>query len=94
VSSSDERLKKNWQDLPPNFLELLAQVKHGIFERIDDGNTRVGVSAQSLLTALEHAVITGDKGFLTVDYGPAALISCIQLAQRVLELEQLIKEKN
>lgn len=93
VSSSDERLKTDWRELPPDFLELLAKVKYGTFLRVDDGNTRVGVSAQSLKNALEHAVIVGDKGYLTVDYGPAALVACIELAQRVLELEAKLKER-
>jgi hypothetical protein len=93
TASSDERLKANWRDLPPDFLELLAQVKHGIFDRVDDKHTRIGVSAQSLKKALEHAVIVGDKGYWTVDYGPAALVACIELAQRVLELEAKLKER-
>jgi hypothetical protein len=93
VSSSDERLKTNWRDLPTDYVELLSQVKHGVFDRLDDGNTRVGVSAQSLRKVLENAVLPGDKGYLTVDYGPAALVSCIMLAQRVLELEKKLEEK-
>jgi len=94
VSSSDERLKTNWRDLPPDFLALLAQVKHGIFDRIDSGNTQVGVSAQSLQPVLAQSVVPGDKGYLTVDYGPAALVACIQLAQRVLDLEKKLEERN
>jgi len=94
VSSSDERLKTNWRDLPPDFLMLLAHVKHGIFDRIDSGNTQVGVSAQSLQSVLAQSVVPGDKGYLTVDYGPAALVACIQLAQRVLDLEKKLEERN
>lgn len=90
VSSSDETLKTNWRDLPENFIELLAQTKHGVFDRIENGNTEVGVSAQSLLKALEQAVVKGEDGLLTVNYGGAALVAAIQLAQRVLQLEELV----
>lgn len=95
VSSSDESLKTNWRDVKPDFIEQLAGVKNGVFDRIENGNTEVGVSAQSLLSALEQAVITGEDGKLSVNYGGAALVACIQLSKRVLELEakldQLLK---
>lgn len=93
-ASSDETLKTNWRDLPSDFLELLANVRHGIFDRLDDGHTRVGVGAQSLQPVLPNAVIPLETGKLTVDYGPAALVACVKLAQRVLELERIIKEKS
>jgi hypothetical protein len=93
-ATSDETLKTNWRDLPSDYLEQLAQLLHGIFDRIDDGQTRVGVGAQSLQKFLSDAVIPLENGQLTVDYGPAALVSCVKLAQRVLELERIIKEKN
>jgi len=94
-ASSDERTKTNWRDIKPDFVERLAEVKNGVFDRIESGNTEVGVSAQSLLNALEQAVITGEDGKLSVNYGGAALVACIQLSKRVLELEakldQLLK---
>jgi len=86
-ASSDERTKTNWRDVKPDFVERLAGVKHGVFDRIENGNTEVGVSAQSLLNALEQAVIAGEDGKLSVNYGGAALVACIQLSKRVLELE-------
>ena len=86
-ASSDERTKTNWRNVAPDFIENLAEVKHGVFDRIENGNTEVGVSAQSLLNALEQAVITGEDGKLSVNYGGAALVACIQLSKRVLELE-------
>jgi hypothetical protein len=86
-ASSDERTKTNWRDVKPDFIENLAKVKHGVFDRIENGNTEVGVSAQSLLNALEQAVIAGEDGKLSVNYGGAALVACIQLSKRVLELE-------
>lgn len=90
-ASSDERLKINWQALPSGFLEGLAQVKHGIFDRVDTGNTQVGVGAQSLQAVLAEAVAQLENGYLAVDYGAAALVACIQLAQRVIELEKKLE---
>jgi hypothetical protein len=85
---SDERLKKNWRDLPEDFVDRLALVKHGIYDRIDeDGLTQVGVSAQSLRPLMPNAVIVGLDDTLTVSYGNAALVSAVELAKRVVALE-------
>jgi len=89
--SSDESLKTNWRDLAEDFVEKLADVKHGIFDRIEEGTTEVGVSAQSLQTVLEHAVTRyGEDEKLAVAYGNAALVAAIQLAKRVVQLEQTV----
>jgi hypothetical protein len=97
-ASSDETLKTNWRDLPVDFIEQLAQVKHGIYDRIDINVTQVGVGAQSLRLVMEHAVTEGEDGKLTVAYGNAALVAAIKLAERVVvleaKLEQLIKGKS
>jgi len=97
-ASSDETLKTNWRDLPVDFIEQLAQVKHGIYDRIDINVTQVGVGAQSLRLVMEHAVTEGEDGKLTVAYGNAALVAAIKLAERVVvleaKLEQLIKDKS
>lgn len=90
VSSSDETLKTNWEDLPVDFIENLAKVKHGSFTRISSGNKEVGVSAQSLQPVLDKAVIQGEDGLLTVNYGGAALVAVIELAKQVMELKQEI----
>lgn len=91
AASSDETLKTNWRELPADFVEQLAGVKHGIFDRIEEGTTEVGVSAQSLLTVLEHAVTRyGEDEKLAVAYGNAALVSAIQLAKRVVQLEAIV----
>lgn len=88
ISNSDESLKHNWQAMPEDFVERLAQVKAGVYERKDTGAWQVGVGAQSLEKLLPHAVtqddVTGLKG---VAYGQAALVSAIALAKRVLALE-------
>ena len=95
---SDERVKTNWRDLQPDFIEQLAKVKHGIYDRTDMEATQVGVGAQSLQEILEHAVGKDENGGLSVAYGNAALVACVKLAQRVVELEakleQLIKDKS
>ena len=90
TANSDERLKTNWRDLPENFVERLAGVKHGVYDRTDIKLTQVGVSAQSLQALLEQAVLVGEDGTLSVAYGNAALVACIQLAQRVVALEQTV----
>ncbi len=86
TSNSDERLKENWTDVTPDFIEKLADVKHGIFSRIDSGNREAGVTAQSLQTVLPEAVVNGADGYLSVNYGGAALVAAIELAKEVKEL--------
>jgi hypothetical protein len=90
VSSSDERLKTDWEDLPVDFLENLAKVKHGNFTRINNGHKEVGVSAQSLQPVLPRSVLENDEGMLSVNYGSAALVAAIELAKQVMELKQEI----
>lgn len=90
---SDERVKTNWRNLPVDFIDQLVNVKHGIYDRTDNGITQVGVGAQSLQTVLEQAVIEGEDGRLSVSYGNAALVAVIELSKRVLELEKLLKAK-
>ena len=87
---SDESIKTEWQPLPSNFIELLAEVKHGIYTT-SFGTVQVGVSAQALQVPLPNAVRTVD-GLLTVAYGNAALVSCIALADRLLKTEQRVAE--
>jgi hypothetical protein len=86
TANSDERLKTNWAGLSLDFVALLAGIKHGTFERISDGTRDVGVSAQSLQKIIPEAVITNDAGFLSVNYGAAALVAAIELAKVVEEL--------
>jgi hypothetical protein len=83
---SDERVKTNWRDLPADFIEQLAKVKHGVYDRTDQEVTQVGVSAQSLQPVMPNAVIE-DDGRLSVAYGNAALVAAIKLAGRVIALE-------
>ena len=85
-ASSDERLKENWADVDSDFVAKLAKVKHGIFSRKDNGNREAGVGAQSLMPVLPEAVVTGEDGYLSVNYGGAALVAAVQLAKVVEEL--------
>lgn len=89
---SDERLKTNWRDLPADFIERLALIKHGIYDRTDDTSlpTQVGVSAQSLRVLLPNAVDAGTGGILSVAYGNAAMVSAVKLAERVVEQDARI----
>jgi hypothetical protein len=87
---SDERVKTNWRDLRLDFVERLAEVKHGIYDRTDIEETQVGVSAQSLQKILEQAVMEGEDGHLSVAYGNAALVAAVKLAERVVEQDARI----
>ena len=88
---SDERLKTNWAPVSEEFVEQLAEVKSGIYERIDNGAVQAGVSAQSLRTVLPESVLADEHGVLSVAYGNAALVACVELAKRVVALEAEIK---
>jgi len=91
---SDERLKKNWRNMPENFVSRLAEVKVGIYDRIDEENgTQVGVSAQSLQELLPEAITTAkdEIGTLSVNYGGAALASAVELAKVIVEQEKRIE---
>lgn len=89
--SSDETLKTNWQDLPSTFLESLASLKRGVYDRVDVQLRQVGVSAQSLEAFLPDAVTTDVNGKKAVAYGNAALVACAELASRLLAVEAEIK---
>jgi hypothetical protein len=85
IANSDESLKTNWRDLPADFVERLAAVKHGTYDRVDQELTQDGVSAQSLQPVLPNSVLRGEDGKLSVAYGNAALVSVVELAKRVVE---------
>jgi hypothetical protein len=90
---SDETLKTNWRELPIDYIEQLAKVKHGIYDRLDcENKTQVGVGAQSLRTFLPNAIIEGADGKLSVAYGNAAMVSSVKLAERVVEQDKRILE--
>jgi len=86
VSSSDERLKTDWVNLSTDFVDQLADVKHGTFQRISSGDREVGVTAQSLKEILPEAVVADEEGYMSVNYGAAALVAAIELAKEVKAL--------
>jgi hypothetical protein len=90
---SDERLKTNWRDMPEDYVTRLAQVKVGIYDRIDEKEmAQVGVSAQSFQKLLPQAIMTAkdEMQTLSVNYGSAALASAVELAKRVVDQEKRI----
>ena len=91
-AGSDERWKENWKEFGPNFIDELAQVKHGTYSRIDTKEIQVGVGAQSLQKVIPEAVNQDDKGYLNVAYGHAALASVVELAKEVVKLRAEIAE--
>jgi hypothetical protein len=89
---SDERLKTNWRPVQDNFVSKLANVKSGIYDRVDQEVTQAGISAQSLQKILPETVIEDASGTLSVNYGAAAMVSCVELAKVVEELKAEIAE--
>jgi hypothetical protein len=90
---SDEALKMNWRPFPEDFIEQLAKIKSGIYDRIDSGLTQVGVGAGSLKKVMPEAVQDNENGLMSVAYGNAALAAVVELAKRVVALEKQLKDK-
>ncbi|KWN69146.1 tail fiber domain-containing protein [Burkholderia ubonensis] len=89
TGTSDETLKKDWKPFGPDFLEMVAEVLHGTYTRIDTGERRVGAGAQSLRKALPEAVFGDDV--LSISEGSAALAIVIELTREVLRLRALLE---
>jgi hypothetical protein len=92
---SDERLKTNWSPMPESFVEKLAAVKVGTYDRLDGEKIRqVGVSAQSLQAVLPEAITTAsdEMGTLSVSYGNAAMASAVELAKELVQLKRELAE--
>ena len=87
---SDERLKKDWAPVAEDFVDRLAEVKHGSYTRLDSEERQAGVSAQDWQKLLAETVQTDADGFLSVAYGNAALVAAVKLAERVVALEARI----
>jgi hypothetical protein len=90
---SDEALKMNWRGFPDNFIEQLSQVQNGVYDRLDTALTQVGVGANSLQQVMPDAVRQTKEGTLSVSYGNAALAAVVELAKRVVSLEQKLKDR-
>lgn len=93
TANSDERLKKNWENVPSDFIERLSKVKSGTYERKDIKQRQAGVGAQSLKAVLDEFVTQGSDGILSVAYGQAALVACVELSKEVMRLRDLLEPK-
>lgn len=91
-ATSDERLKTNWKAVPEGWTAQLPDVKNGTFDWVDGSGSLFGVSAQELRKIFPAAVTEDADGYLSVSYGPAALMASIDLARRVARLEALVEQ--
>lgn len=90
TQTSDERKKTNWRPVASGFLQDFAQIdKVGMFDWIEDGETSLGIGAQSLEAILPAAVHSSDDG-KSVNAGSASLVIVHELTRLVLKLEARI----
>jgi hypothetical protein len=89
---SDERLKKNWRPLPDNFIENLSMVRYGIFDRIDTGETQVGLSAQNIQALLPDAVNVNTNGLLSLNYGALSGVTIVELCKEAIASRIIIAQ--
>lgn len=89
-STSDIRLKTNWNQLSEDFLYNLTQVQYGTYDRIDTQKRQAGVSAQDIQKILPETVSEDANGYLSVDYGKSALVAVIQLAKEFQKLKHCV----
>ena len=91
---SDERIKCEWQDVPPDIVERAAVATAGTYTRKDTGGRQAGVVAQEWLDILGEVVgVDEASGLYTMAYGNAALVLACALARRVMALEVLVRDK-
>jgi hypothetical protein len=91
TSSSDESLKTDWSNVIYDFVEKLAEVKSGVYKRIDTGEIQAGVGAQSLAGVLPQVVKLDENGLMSVAYGQAAMVAAVELAKQIVELKKEIE---
>lgn len=89
---SDERIKFDWKPVSADYVKNLAELKSGTYSRTDIPSRQAGVGAQSLQKILPEAVVADAKGMLSVNYGAAAMVSAVELAKLVLQLQREIEE--
>ena len=94
ASKSDARMKNVEGDVDLT-VEQIAAMPAVKFTWKNDPEKRVhvGTLAQPWQKVLPEAIETAQADTLMMCYGEAAMVSVIKLAQRVLELERMIKEK-
>jgi hypothetical protein len=86
TAHSDERLKKDWAPVKEGFVEQLASIKSGTYTRIDSEERQAGCSAQDWQNLLPEVVTADNQGTLSLAYGNAALVACVELAKEVAAL--------
>lgn len=89
VQISDERKKRDWEEVDPQLADLLCGVKCGTFTFIETNERSLGVSAQSLQGILPSAVYESGDG-LSVSYGNAALVGLIAVAKELRRVKELM----
>lgn len=90
---SDERVKRDWKTLPDDILERFAEIQLcGTYENTETGRRMAGISAQKFRAVFPEVVTGDEKTYLGVVYANAALTLVHKLTQRVLELEERLKE--
>jgi hypothetical protein len=90
TASSDERLKTDWTAMPQDFVERLSRVRSGTYTRTDSGERQAGSSAQDWQVLLPEVVQVGadESKTLSLAYGNAALVAVIELAKRLLAVDE------
>jgi hypothetical protein len=89
---SDERLKSHFYDSTVSLEQMLTLKPEG-FLRTDSGQWQVGVRAQALQKVLPAAVVPDAQGYLTANYGAAAMVLILSLAREVAELKRQLNGK-
>lgn len=94
ASKSDARMKNvvGGVDLTVEQIAAMPAVKF-TWKNDPEKRVHVGTLAQPWQKVLPEAIETTQADTLMMCYGEAAMVSVIKLAQRVLELERMIKEK-
>ena len=90
TATSDERLKTEWSPVQNNLVENLAKVRSGSYRLLDKATRSIGASAQGIQQIMPEAVFQDDDGYLSLAYGNAALVACIELAKEVQFLKSEI----
>lgn len=90
---SDPRLKSDWKAPIPDLIERTAKLQSGIYTRIDSGYKQAGVNAAELKEFFPEVVHGTPPDYLSVAYGNAAMVICVELAKRVLALEKLLRDR-
>lgn len=93
TATSDENEKYDWQPAAVDLVERVADIgTYGVFTWKKDGSTSVGVGAQSLEKIMPEAVHTDENGKKSVNYGGASMFLAIELAKKVQELSEELKQ--